>query len=105
MAKPVDAEVGPGHYWTLTDADLLATYRDALRGKETDHARRIETPGDYGPHFEETIKKLEQDIVNLRGRVVEYEEKVAAAEPEAPVVPDVVEDEATPEEEVTPVDA
>jgi len=89
MPKPIDTEVGRGHYDTLSDADLLATYRDALRGKETDHARRSATPADYGTHFEESIRALEGDIVGLRVLVAEYEARVAAAEP---VVPDVVEE-------------
>lgn len=84
-------------YTTLTNGDLQAIYRDALRGKESDHARRAALPEDYrGSH----IKALERQITRLRELVVEADALAAAdaAEIAPPVA--VAADEPIPADEV-----
>jgi hypothetical protein len=103
MAIEIDREVGEGHYMMLTDADLLLTYRDQLRGKETEHARKAATPETYSSspdRYEIVMEGLETEIIRLREKVVTYEEKVEAelaaaqaeAEADAPVEADPTEE-------------
>lgn len=92
MADPVIDRVveGTDALEMVSNADLLNTYRDALRGKETDYARRLALPEDYGPQFEQNIATLETQIERLRQIVDIYDEKAREeAEAIAPPPEDV----------------
>jgi hypothetical protein len=65
-------------YETLSEADLLATARDALRGKETDHYR-LTILAKTEPSAAERLPVLEEQIADLRKEVAAKEKSVKAS--------------------------
>lgn len=82
MAKlTVESIVERADSTDLSDGDLLLIYRDALRGKESDYARRIAVPEDYGAVAEQHIATLEEQAERLKEVIAVYEQRVEEATP------------------------
>lgn len=75
MARKVLKTVDEDNLETIDAAEGLRIFRDLLHGKESDFLRLSTVPEDTTPSQLETI---EEQVVRLRGKVAQYEDKAAA---------------------------
>jgi hypothetical protein len=85
MARRVRKAVDEENLETINAAEGLRILRDLLHGKESDFLRLSTVPEDT---TESQLETLKEQIVRLRGKIAQYEDKAASEAKEQADDPD-----------------